>query len=553
MGKVIKFILLFILSVVLILVIGGFIAANVIDPNKFKEPLAKQISDRTGRNTTIVGDISWNFFPWLGFSVGDVTMANAEGFGDKPFASIKSLELKVKAMPLLSGNIQVGVLTVVKPEIQLMVNARGRTNWEDLAEVKSTTNNSQTEDTLDEKDETDDFNTEVLNRIQIDQVTLKEGQLVFDNQQTKQEFALSNLNISSQDIAIDREIPFNFHFKFIALEDDITMASGEVDYQGAFRFDSQTWQEQKQALPSIYLDGKLVAKPLTLDKLQITQLTAEIKVEDSLISIAPILANLYQGESVANLDINLKTQTPDIKAAASLKDLQAGALLEDLIGSDQITGIAQAHIKLNTRGTTTPSMLKTLNGSAKFEFTNGVLHGVDVPYLLSWATAVFNSQQPPETEQNKGITPFGSITGSADITNGVVTNNDLSIQAPEYAITGAGQISLVTQMVDYRLAVKSTSKSQSNAINKLEKSLGEPIPILVRGEFANLSAEPDLDIIVKNSARSFIEKQVNRFFPGSLKPKDPAEATEGQGDTDNGEQTGSIEDKAKRILEGLFN
>jgi AsmA protein len=553
MGKFIKFLLLLILSIVLIVIVGAFIVANVVDPNKFKEPIAQQISKQTGRDTSITGDVSWNFFPWLGFSVGEVTMANAEGFGEKPFASIEILELKVKASTLLKGKVQVDTLTFTKPQINLMINRRGKTNWEDLAQPtaqEAADTNSTIQENTSPAAETATVDTGILSRIQINNISLRGGQILFDNQQTKQEFALSELDVTSQNIAIDQEFPFAFDFKFIALEDDVSMASGDVTYQGNFRFDSQTWRNKQELLPSIYLDGKLTIEPLTLDKMRVDKFTAEMQVNNQLINIAPITAKLYQGEAVANLDIKLTTDTPQIKLAASLKDLQAGALFEDLVDSKQITGTAEMHFKLSTRGKTTPAMLNALTGNAQFEFTDGILHGIDVAYLLNWAASVFSRQEPPAADHNTEITEFGSLTGTADIINGVIVNDDLVITAPKYQITGAGNINLVTQAVEYRLAVISKSESESNAIVKMQKSLGGTIPIIVRGEFANLSTEPDLDIIIKNSARSFIEKQVDRFLSSKTKP---AEQTEDDLDDNDDEDEGSVSDKARHFLERVFN
>jgi uncharacterized protein involved in outer membrane biogenesis len=551
MGKFIKFLLLLIFSIILIVIVGAFIVANVVDPNKFKEPIAQQISKQTGRDTSITGDISWNFFPWLGFSVGEVTMANAEGFGAKPFASIETLALKVKASSLLKGKVQVDTLSLTKPEINLMINAKGKTNWEDLAQQTSqeatNTNSAPQENTSTE--EASAFDTDILSRIQINNISLQDGQILFDNQQTKQEFALSELNITSQNIAIDQEFPFAFDFKFIALENDVSMASGDVNYQGNFRFDSKTWQDKQELLPSVYLDGKLTIEPLTLDKMRVDKFTAEMQIANQLVNIAPITAKLYQGEAVANLDINLSTDTPQVKLSTSLKNLQAGALFEDLIDNNQITGVAEMHFKINTRGKTTSAMLNALNGSAQFEFTDGILRGVDIGYLLDWAAAVFNRQEPPAAAQNTGVTEFGSLTGTADINKGIIVNDDLLISAPKYQITGAGNINLVTQTVEYRLATTSKSESQSNAIVKMQKSLGGSIPIIVRGELANLSAEPDLDIIIKNSARSFIEKQVDRFLSSKNKPEEQAEDDNWNG----AEDAGSIGDKARQLLEGIFN
>jgi AsmA protein len=103
----------------------------VLDPNDYKDEAATATKDATGRELRINGDIDLKIFPWLGLSVADVTLANAEGFGPEPFMRIAEVNVGVKLMPLLTGKpIEVSKVRIDGLALNLAVDANGRNNWD---------------------------------------------------------------------------------------------------------------------------------------------------------------------------------------------------------------------------------------------------------------------------------------------------------------------------------------------------------------------------------------------------------------------------------------
>lgn len=133
MGKLIKWLLGLVLLLVLVVGAAIVILPMVIDPNDYKEQIVEVVKDQTGRDLEITKDLKLSVFPWLGLETGGVTLSNAEGFGDKPFAKIETLDLQVKLMPLLSKRVEVDTLVLTGLNLNLMKNKNGKTNWEDLA------------------------------------------------------------------------------------------------------------------------------------------------------------------------------------------------------------------------------------------------------------------------------------------------------------------------------------------------------------------------------------------------------------------------------------
>src|SRR3569623_2147459 len=102
------------------------------DPNKYKAEIAAAVSQATGRELTISGDIRLTLFPWLGVELGAMELSNAPGFGSEPFVSITSAAVKVKLLPLLRKEVQAEAVTLTGLRLHLRRDAAGRNNWADL-------------------------------------------------------------------------------------------------------------------------------------------------------------------------------------------------------------------------------------------------------------------------------------------------------------------------------------------------------------------------------------------------------------------------------------
>ena len=129
-----------ILAIILAVIAGLFAVAAIafllfFDPGDFREDVEQAVKDATGRDLAIEGEVGLQVFPWLAVSVADVTLSNAPGFGDEPFASFERAELSVQVWPLLSRReIAVATAAVEGLTLNLAVDTNERDNWSDLAE-----------------------------------------------------------------------------------------------------------------------------------------------------------------------------------------------------------------------------------------------------------------------------------------------------------------------------------------------------------------------------------------------------------------------------------
>jgi len=153
MGRLIKIIAWLVGGVVALFAIAAIAIFLFFDPNDFREDIATATQDSIGRELIIEGDISLDIFPSIAIEIGSTSLANAPGFGDEPMARFDSARLRVKLMPLvLRREVEVGTADVEGLTLNLQLDARGKSNWEDLVpaeEQESADDGMQTQATID--------------------------------------------------------------------------------------------------------------------------------------------------------------------------------------------------------------------------------------------------------------------------------------------------------------------------------------------------------------------------------------------------------------------
>ncbi|MBV9539036.1 MAG: AsmA family protein [Acidisphaera sp.] len=111
----------------LAVVAGAVVSGWVFGPNALKPALVSAVERATGRRLQIGGRIALSLAP--GFSVRDVTLANAPGLSAEPMLRVDRIEARIDARALLAGRVEVVSLRVERPALLLEADATGADNW----------------------------------------------------------------------------------------------------------------------------------------------------------------------------------------------------------------------------------------------------------------------------------------------------------------------------------------------------------------------------------------------------------------------------------------
>lgn len=133
-------ILTYIAGLLVALLFAALVGPSLVDWNKFRAEIEAQASQATGRQVRIAGDIDFRILPAPQMTlnrvrVGHIAQTSALP-SDPHFASFDAINAEVALAPLLSGDIKVTSVDIVRPQINLEILPDGTPNWRgiDIAE-----------------------------------------------------------------------------------------------------------------------------------------------------------------------------------------------------------------------------------------------------------------------------------------------------------------------------------------------------------------------------------------------------------------------------------
>lgn len=95
-----------------------------------RDHLVDEVRARTGRDLTVAGPVSLSLFPTPGVTLSQVTLAAPAGMPGGPTVTMQRMGAEVTLGSLFSRKIQVRRIVLAQPEINLVVDRRGRRSWD---------------------------------------------------------------------------------------------------------------------------------------------------------------------------------------------------------------------------------------------------------------------------------------------------------------------------------------------------------------------------------------------------------------------------------------
>lgn len=526
MKKALKFISVLVGLIVLLCAIAIMGITMLVNPNDFKGKISEAVHDATGLQLTFNGNIRWSFFPWVGVQINQVQLSNAPGFGNQPFAQIKQVYVRVELVPLFKHQVNVSNILVDGLELHLIKNANGVANWESLDKKLSTstsTSSSKSKNTATTTNTSTSTTTSAHPMTwAIAGVDIKDGHVTWVDQQKKQSYDVSDIQLNSHAVKLDQPFPVSLHFVLQSTQPAVkmnvqlnsTVTAGPNDQfnaQGKMNIDNlqaSTTQLNDIAVQFIINNSKTLTAngdvkiaSAQLSKFKINNIAAQYSYQNNIAKLTQISAKLYQGDYNGNLTYVMGGKTPLITTDAHLSGVQIENLFHDLTTMTrlQLAGTGEVNTHLTTTGTTSDAMLAHLSGTLQMNISNGSVKGVDIPHLISMGKSLLN-KEAPSLQGGTNQTDFSKLSASALINNGIANNNDLLLQSQYLQATGKGSVDMVKKNINYQLTAQPVHPDSG-------KPDGMAIPITITGSFDNLSIRPDLDVLVKSTVQQQIDKQ----------------------------------------------
>ncbi len=210
MSELIKIAVTLVVVTVLLIVAAVIVIPFFVDPNDYKPQIAAAVKQHTTREIEIEGDLVLSVFPWLGIETGKISLSNAPGFGDNPFAEIEHTEIKVKLLPLFSKKIEVNRIVVKGLILNLAKNKNGVSNWEDLKSTpkqksEPNTPKNQINPKSGEKEAT-------LDSLAVAGIALLDANIIWDDRSKSQHVEISDFNFLMARMSFGQPVDFEMEF-----------------------------------------------------------------------------------------------------------------------------------------------------------------------------------------------------------------------------------------------------------------------------------------------------------------------------------------------------
>jgi AsmA protein len=237
MGKTLK-VLGWLIGMILLLIIAAVILVPMfVDPNDHKERIVAEVKKATGRDLSIGGDIGLSVFPRLALELNNMSLSNAEGFKGDDFASVKHAEVGVNMIPLLFKQLlEVDTVRIEGLTLNLAKSKDGVTNWDDmLGEAKVDQGKKQAE--------APKQGEQGLLAFTIGGLSIKEANLVWDDQSTGERYQVENIYLETGELAPGRSVDLNFNMD-IASQKPALMGGVKLTTQVLVNPDDQLFSMQ---------------------------------------------------------------------------------------------------------------------------------------------------------------------------------------------------------------------------------------------------------------------------------------------------------------------
>ncbi|MGD9045208.1 MAG: AsmA family protein [Desulfobacterales bacterium] len=207
MNKGLKWGLIVCASLVVVVIAVLLVAPAFIDIQDYKPEIEKFISEKTGRPFTVGDDLSLSLFPWIGVSLSEAQLGNSAGFKEKDFVSVKSFEVRVKLLPLLSKDVQLKRFILNEPKITLVKNKSGQVNW---ALPDDTKEKAPAEKTPKESEAPSVEAGLPIKDLTVGELSIKNGSVIWIDHTTANRKEITALNLTLQDVSLERPVKLSF-------------------------------------------------------------------------------------------------------------------------------------------------------------------------------------------------------------------------------------------------------------------------------------------------------------------------------------------------------
>ena len=205
-------------GVPILLILVLIIVVHTYDYNRLKPRIESAVENATGRELTMTGDIDLDFGFSPALMVERVALQNAKWGSEPEMVSCERFELKVALLPLITGDISIKRLILVRPVMLVEKSKQGKFNYEFETGAKK-----KTKKTPEQKE--DKEVGQALPGLKVNRVRIDGAKLVYKDHATDSGFTVSLDRMRASAESMSAPLDFNMQG---ALKEIPFSMSGEI-------------------------------------------------------------------------------------------------------------------------------------------------------------------------------------------------------------------------------------------------------------------------------------------------------------------------------------
>ncbi|MBS0151487.1 MAG: AsmA family protein [Nitrospira sp.] len=541
------------LLVLVVLLVGGVLALPfLVDLNKYQDQYKPLIEAELNRKIQLQ-DIRLTVWPRIGARVAGFAVLDDPAFSSGSFASLSSLDVGVKLVPLLSGKVEVEEITLHNPVITVIKNKNGVLNASTVGrkgvpvpEKPSRAPIPSTEGPL-----------KLLALLAVDRLSIDGGKLTYRDLSAAAptEYVLQDLELLLREVRLGQTPhlhvaslvqPFNLPVKLDGTFGPLreTMDIDTIDFQlavGKTEFTitgNAAGNDATVTISSPVINTANLPVTLPLKKpvdIKDVKITAEVKGQEA--KLNSLSLHLFDGEVKGQGKMIAGAEVPPFKGSVALQGLQLGPALNAVAETPvSISGTAGADLSLQGKGFSIPDLTKALEGTGHLTVKDGKIEGVNILQEVADALKLAGISMGEAK-----ATAFSTIETDLAIKQGVINVQRLLMDSHDFQATGGGTISFdqkLNLIVNLNLSQDASQKiAAASPVVKIAMKEGRlSLPLTISGTAQAPSYGVDVKGLtgkVQEQVKKKVEEAIGGLLKGTTKPED-------------------LQKEGKELLKGLF-
>ena len=528
------------LLIVVVLAIGSILALPfLIDLNRYQDQYKPLIEDALNRKVQLQ-DIRLTIWPRIGARVAGFTVLDDPAFGSNAFASLASLDIGVKLMPLLSGQVEVEEIALRDPVITVIKNKNGVLNVSTIGRTGVAAPKTPSRAPI----PSTEGPLKILALLAVDRVSITGGTLTYRDQSAAKatEYIVQDMEILLQGVRLGQtptlhvgmlvqplNLPVKLNGTFGPLKEstdidaiNLQLALGKTDFTITGKIVGRNASLNVNA-PVINTANLPVALPL-LQPIDIKNLQIAANIQGQDVLLQRLSFQLFDGQVAAEGRVMSGSETPPFTGKVTIQGMQLDPALKALATTQvSISGTAGANLSMQGRGISIPDLTQSLEGTGHVAVKDGKIEGVN---LLQEAVSILNVAGI--SLDHAKATAFSTIETDLAVKEGTVYVQRLLMDSHDFQATGGGTIGFDQKLnlaVNLNLSQDLSQKiAHSSPAAKLAmKGDRLSLPLTITGTAQAPSYGIDMKGLtgrVQEQVRKNVEEAVGGLLKGTTTPED---------------------------------